>query len=231
MADDIHSGHRQRMRERFRQTELEGFQPHEVLEMLLYYGIPRKDTNQIAHALLDTFGDIHEVLSATSEQLRAIPGMTDNAVSLIEYLRAMRCYEMQEQFKETILDTYPKVCNYFRKLYVYESREIVRAAFLDEYLHLKYTAVVSEGHPTAATFSARKLIELSIRTGCNTVILAHNHPKGTAAISADDIAVTRILGDKLFAQEIELADHVIVGCDRAISLRECGAFIGLDCNL
>ena len=228
MAESIHSGHRKRMRERFCKTALAGYQPHEVLEMLLYYGIPRRDTNPVAHALLNEFGSLHGVLSAEPEFLRKVPGMTENSVVLISFLRALYYYDAEETAAGMRMDSYRNVCDFLIRMYRFEKRETVRALMLDAHLCLKHCVVIAEGHPTASDFSVRTLTELSIKTGCNHIILAHNHPSGKASASPEDISVTRTLAETLKRSAVHIVDHVIVSADKAVSLREQGAFFGLD---
>ena len=228
MADSIHQGHRRRMRERFLKTEQLGYQPHELLEILLYYGIPRVDTNPIAHELLNRFGSLRGVLSADPDQLKQVRGMTETAVCLITLLRAMYAYDAEETYHGVPMESYSGICDYFVRLYRFERRETVRAAFLDTHLKLLSCEIIGEGHPTGSEFSVRRLTECAYAAGSNVVVLAHNHPQGSAAPSDTDIAVTRQLAEVLRSCGISLADHVIVGGGEAVSLREYGVFMGLD---
>lgn len=228
MADSVHSGHRGRMRRRFLEIGLNGFQPHEVLEMLLYYGIPRRDTNEIAHNLLNRFGSLHGVLSADPQDLMQEPYISENAAVLLALFRAVAQYDAGEQVIGTELDNYRKVCKFFIDLYLFEEREVVRAALLDEKLRVLRCEIVSEGHPSAAQMTVRQLTELAYRTNSNTMILAHNHPRGTAKISGEDIAATRHLVPILLHCGITLIDHVVVSGDHAVSMREQGVFMGLE---
>lgn len=228
MADSVHSGHRGRMRRRFLETGLTGFQPHEVLEMLLYYGIPRRDTNEIAHRLLDRFGSLHAVLSANPEDLMQEPYISENAAVLLTLFRAVIQYDAGAQMVGKELDNYRKVCKFFIDIYMFEEREVIRAALLDEKLRVLRCEIVAEGHPSAAQMTVRQLTELAYRTNSNTMILAHNHPRGTAKVSNDDISATRHLVPILLQCGITLVDHVIVSGDQAVSMREQGVFMGLE---
>lgn len=228
MAQSIHQGHRQRMRERFLKTELEGFHAHEVLELLLYYGVPRVDTNPLAHALLERFGSLHGVLSAPPEQLKQVKGMTDSAVCLIALMRAVYAYDAAEKHCGIPMESFSAICDYFTELYRFENREVVRAAYLDSRLKLITCEVIGEGDPSASVFSVRSLIRHALAAGSNVVILAHNHPQGSAAPSDTDIAVTRQLAETLAKSGISLADHVIAGSGETVSLRSLGIFMGLD---
>ncbi len=228
MAESVHSGHRSRMRRRFLETGFTGFQAHEVLEMILYYGIPRRDTNEIAHMLLKRFGSLHDVLCADPQALMQEPYISENAAVLITMFRSVLQYEAASQLEGTLLDSYRKVCKFFVDLYMLEQREIIRVALLDQNLRVLRCEIVSEGHPSAAQLTVRQLTELAYRANSNTIILAHNHPRGTTKISSEDIAVTRHLVPILLQCGISLADHVIVSGDQAVSMREMGAFMGLE---
>lgn len=228
MAESVHSGHRSRMRRRFLETGFTGFQPHEVLEMILFYCIPRRDTNEIAHKLLKRFGSLHDVLCANPQTLAQESYLTENAAVMIAMFRAVLQYDAASQMEGTLLDNYSKVCKFFLNLYMLEQREIVRVALLDEKLRVLRCEILSEGHPSAAQMTVRKLTELAYRANSNTIILAHNHPRGTAKISGEDIAATRHLVPILLQCGITIADHVVVCGDTAVSMREQGAFMGLE---
>ena len=227
MAEHLHDGHRGRMRDRFMKNGLEGYQPHEVLEMLLFYAIPRRNTNPLSHRLLEQCGSLHGVISANPDMLKQVPEMTEPAVVFLTFIRALLDYDLNEQFVGKPMDTFDAVRTYFVSCFRFERNEVVRAALLDDRLRLVQCVKVSEGHPSAAEISVRKLTELSLHTGCNVLILAHNHPKGTAEPSEADIAVTRSLAQALQLSGIRLVDHIVVGENNAVSLRECGGFLGI----
>lgn len=227
MPKNIHDGHRGRMRERFLETGLEGYQPHEILEMLLYYPIARKDTNPIAHRLLTRFGTLQNVLGAEPDALRQVEGMTENAVVFLTLLRSVFEHNLHEQYIGREMNTFETVGRYFTERYKFEQNEVVCAALLDDRLRLMRCETVSSGHPSASEVSVRRLTELAIKAGCNVMILAHNHPNGKAVPSDADIAVTRHLVKALAPAGIQLVDHIVVGDDKAVSLREYGGLIGL----
>ena len=228
MADPVHSGHRGRMRQRYLESGFTDFQPHEVLEMLLYYGIPRRDTNEIAHRLLERFGSLHGVLSANPQELKQEPYISENAAVLITMFRSVLQYDAEAHIAGAVLDNYRKVCKFFADQYLFEEREIIRAVLLDENLRVLRCEIVSAGHPSASQMTVRQLTELAQRAGSNTMILAHNHSHGPAKISGEDIAATRQLVPSLLQAGITLVDHVVVCGDTAVSMREQGVFLGLE---
>ncbi|MBR4201257.1 MAG: hypothetical protein IKQ91_08315 [Oscillospiraceae bacterium] len=228
MDKNIHSGHRNRMRARFCATGFSGFQPHEVLELILFYGIPRKDTNEIAHRLLERFGSLHAVLSAKPEDTEQITGMTHNAAVLLSVFREVYRFDADERLNGTVLNSYSKVCDFFAELYRFEETETVRAAMLDENLRVIRCEIIAEGHPSAAQFTVRQLNDAAFRAHSNLLVLAHNHPSGSAHISPEDIAVTRHLTEILRKSAVTLVDHILIAGDRAVSMRETGVFMGLE---
>lgn len=228
MAEHIHQGHRQRMRERFLKSNLYSFQPHEMLEMLLYHAIPRADTNPVGHALLDRFGSLHGVLSAEPTALKSVPGMTDNAVVMILFLRQFYTEAVSEHFTGQPLDSFGGAKSFFQQIYAFEANEVLRVLFLDDNLCIKRLATLREGFKNAVTVPVRQVSELSFAERSKTIVMAHNHPNCTCEPSDEDIAVTRHLVRVFRGMEIDLIDHIIVGWNGAYSLRENGVFLGLD---
>ena len=223
----VHEGHRARMRERYLTTGLNGFQAHEMLEMLLFYAIPRKDTNALAHSLLDRFGSLERVFAAEPHLLKAIPGMNGNAVVLFRMLRDLYHHQIIDSQLHTPLGSGQLAGAFFSRLYQYEQREIIRAAFLDDQLRLLNCVVVDEGHPTASELYIRQLTDEAVQSSGNLLILAHNHPQGRLAASAKDISATRLLAAGLRRSGISMVDHIILAGGEFISLREKGVFIGV----
>lgn len=228
MADNPHDGHRKRVRERFIRAGLHAFQEHEKLEMLLFHAIPRADTNPIAHALLERFGSVHAVLTASPTALKAVPGMTENAVVMLLFLRKFYSEAEADRFMGCPLDSFVRSKAFFQHVYAFEERELVTAAFLDDKLCLIGCETLSEGSTTRVTVPEEQLSERAFALHSNTVILAHNHPKGTALPSKEDISVTRLIVPRLRRIQIELVDHIIIGEHDAVSLRERGVFMGLE---
>ena len=211
------------MRERFLQTGLDGFQPHEIMELLLFYAIPQKNTNPLAHRLISEFGSVREVLAAPADALAAVEGMPPNAVTFFQLLRELfSVIVMQHQTEEHVPVTPDSLEQFFGKLFALERRETVYAAYLDEQLCIRECICIGEGHPSASAVFIRKMTEYAIRHGYNRIVIAHNHLCGTAAASSEDIAVTAAIAETLRALSITLSDHIIVGGGETVSLRQIG---------
>lgn len=220
MDESRHDGHRQRLRERFLAEGIDSFQPHEVLEFLLFFGIPRKDTNELAHQLIRTFGSLSEVLDAPYEELRRIKGMTAGAAVLLKTIPAAgRAYLLDRHAAPLVMDSPKALGEYFVDRFFGETAELVWLLCLDSSLNVIACEQVARGTVTVAQAPARKIAELTLRHNSSRVVLAHNHPRGMAIPSNEDIISTRCLCACLRGIEIELVDHIIVAGRDYVSLR------------
>lgn len=221
MPEGIHSGHRERLRARFLAEGFGHFQPHEVLEFLLFFGIPRKDTNELAHVLIDTFGNFAEVLDAPYEALCAVKGMTGNAAAFLKSIPAAgKVYLMARQPASRIMDTPQMLGEYFQSLFFGETLEQVWMLCMDSSLNVICCEQAAKGTVSSTPASARVIAEFALLHNCSRVAIAHNHPRGLAVPSNEDIRATRTLNRCLQGIEIELVDHVIVAGGDYVSLRD-----------
>ena len=210
----IHDGHRQRLKERFRDEGLDGFTDIQKLELLLFYVIPRRDTNPIAHALLDRFGTFSRVLDAPAEQLAEVEGVSRNVALFLKLIKdAGRCYHADRSRRTTRLESLNDCGKYLKRFFVNRKNEMVFMLSLDAKLKVLNCRQVGEGSINYASVPVRRCVEMALEDGASIVILAHNHPSGLAIPSTDDIQATRRLAAALSAVEITLADHIIVADD------------------
>ena len=224
----LHSGHRDRMRAKFLQQGLEGFQEHEMLELTLFYALPRVNTNEVAHRLLQRFGSLADVLNADYHALRDVKGMGESSAMLLTLIAQLsRQYRLSAR-KDLTLNTFDATCAYFKDIYLGEPEEQLRLACLDDRLRLMSCGVVSEGAPSSVPVHMRRLVEYALQQKSELVVLAHNHPNGTAMPSPEDIAATQKIFNVLKSVGIRLGDHIIVAGEQAVSLKEYGAFSLLD---
>lgn len=224
----LHSGHRDRMRDKFLQQGLEGFQEHEMLELTLFYALPRVNTNEVAHRLLQRFGSLADVLNADYHALRDVKGMGESSAMLLTLIAQLsRQYRLSAR-KDLTLNTFDATCAYFKDIYLGEPEEQLRLACLDDRLRLMSCGVVSEGAPSSVPVHMRRLVEYALQQKSELVVLAHNHPNGTAMPSPEDIAATQKIFNVLKSVGIRLVDHIIVAGEQAVSLKEYGAFSLLD---
>ena len=219
----LHSGHRERVRKRFLEEGLDHFQPHEVLEFLLFYTRRQGDTNPLGHRLLDELGSLSQVLDAPYEQLRRIPGVGDQTAVFLKLLPAVaKRYLEDKQKSGTIITSVEDVWDQFRFSYVNAVNELVYALFLDNKNKIIKRDLLFEGSVNTSSVPRRKLMELAITTNASGVVLSHNHPNGIAIPSKADVETTRKLLMVLNFQGINLVDHLIVAGDNYCSLRESG---------
>ncbi len=221
----VHAGHRQRMRQRFAETGLNGFQEHEILEMLLFYVIPRRNTNPLAHCLLNTFGSIRNVMQASDRELRSIDGVNDQVISMLRFIYAFMMRYADEEESIDSMASYDEACRFFERELRGKRHEMLQVAFLDKKLRLMRVEVLVEGSGDSIQIPTKLLIERCVEIGSSTIILAHNHPNGAADASSEDIAATHRLMDILDHAGIRLIDHVIVGRRSVISMKETGLLI------
>lgn len=187
-----HEGHKKRMRERFRQAGLNGFQEHEVLELLLSYVFTRSDTNPLAHKLIDRFGSLAGVLEAKPEELCAVEGMGERSAAFIGMLLPLyQQYEASRNKAMTELTSVGAIKRYCRGMFVGETEEKLYILCLDPRLRLLKKVLVSEGTVNEVNASARKVAALAMRYAATGVVLVHNHPSGYAKPSEQDIAFTK----------------------------------------
>ena len=219
----IHEGHRQRLKKRFLEEGLDRFTDIQVLELLLFYCIPRKDTNPIAHALLDHFGSLSQVLEAPVEELQKVEGVGENAATFLHLTTEVsRFYLVDRSSRITVLPTVDDCARYLMPFFFGRRNETVFLLCLDAKCKVLCCREVGEGSINSAGISVRRIVETALGVGATTVVLAHNHPSGVAVPSGDDIQTTRRLAAALSAVEISLADHIIVADDDCVSMVQSG---------
>ena len=216
-----HDGHRQRLKERFILEGLDHFNELQVLELLLFYAIPRQDTNPLAHRLLDRFGSFSQVLEAPAGELEKVPGMGQNAAAFLHLIReASRYYQVNRAKQEKILDTAEKCIRFLAPYFVGRRNETVFLLCLDAKCKLLCCKEVAEGSVNSASVSARRVVEMALAVNAATVVLAHNHPSGLAVPSPEDVQTTHRIAAALQTVEILLADHVILADEDSVSMAQ-----------
>ena len=218
----IHDGHREKMRRRFRETGLEGFADHEALELLLYYAIPRRDTNELAHRLLTRYGSLSALLQAPIEDLRRVEGVGESAAVLLKLVPAFVYKAQRSAGQETVLNSTEKAGRYLLSCFAGERNEVIYQLCLDRKGKLLARKRLSEGGSAAAELNIRRLVENALLSSASAVILSHNHPSGIALPSREDYATTQQAQDALRTIGVELLDHIIVAEDDYVSLADSG---------
>ncbi len=217
----IHSGHRERLRSRFLKEGLDNFEEVNALELLLFYCIPRKDTNELAHALLDHFGSFHQVLDATKDELMMVPGIGEGAATFLPLIAAAcRYYRVNQANNVTALNTIEKCGDYLVNYFHGRKNETVILLCLDAKCKKIVCREIGEGSVNSASISARRVAEIALSVGATSVIIAHNHPSGLAVPSAEDVQTTKQIAKSLYAVGVVLTDHIIVADDDFVSMAQ-----------
>jgi len=226
---NIHAGHRKRAKAEFLARGLEGLPDHKVLELLLFYAIPQGDVNPLAHQLLDHFGSLSGVFTATHEQLKAVKGVGENTATLIRLVTAVGGRYLQDQvdMKDIFTESWQ-----FRELFApcfFGARnEMTYLACLDAKHKLIACRKLSEGDALGTEVTARTIVSAALSCNATTVALAHNHISGIALPSEADKLSTRRLHQVLRNVGIRLYDHYIIAGDDMVSMRESGYFDPLE---
>lgn len=219
---NVHDGHRQKLKERFQNSGLENFADHEALELLLFFAIPRKDTNVTAHLLLERYGSLEAVLSAPMEDLKRVDGVGECAATLIRLVPQI-CHKARlSAVHEIVLNSTQKAGAYLLEQFVGKKNEVIYELCLDRKGKLISCKRLTEGNVSNAELDIRRLVENAILTSASVVILAHNHPSGIALPSQEDYATTERARCALETIGVTLADHIIVADNDYVSLADSG---------
>lgn len=228
----IHEGHRQRLKNRFREEGLDQFDEIQVLELLLFYAIPQKDTNPLAHQLLTRFGSLAQVLEATVEELEKVPGIGTNAATLLHLTMDLaRYYMVNRTARSAVLTSTEKCGDYLLPYFLGRRNETVFLLCLDAKCKVLACKEVGEGSVNSASVPVRRIVEMALSLNATSVVLAHNHPSGLALPSGEDVQTTRRLATALDAVDITLADHIVVADDDYVSMAQSGLYVPGSCRL
>lgn len=223
MSENLHQGHREKMKQRFIEEGLTAFADHQVLEMVLFYTIPRKDTNEMAHRLLEKFGTLESLFDTSPEEIVSKGGVTPNTAVFISMIPQLaRRYMLQKQGKKPVLDSSVKAGRFVTSLFIGRNYEAFYVCCLNSQNQLNYAALVHEGTINEAPVYPRLIVETALRYQASSVILAHNHPGGSLRPSGADIEVTRKIRDALKTISISVVDHMIAAGDAYFSFAENG---------
>jgi DNA repair protein RadC len=214
-------GHRERLRERFSKVGGEAFSDAELLELILHVCIPRKDTKELAKALLKRFGSFSAVLSAAPERLREFDGLGEVTISHLKVFRAAAVRFARDQIltDQPILSSWSSLIDYCRSAMAFEDVEQFRVLFLDKRNRLIADEVQQTGTVDHTPVYPREVIKRALELSATAIILVHNHPSGDPSPSSADVAMTRQILEIAKPMGIALHDHVIIGRNGHASLK------------
>lgn len=216
----IHDGHRKRVREAFLKRDIASMPDHEILEILLFYSNPRKDTNELAHRLISNFGSLEGVLGAPFEELIKVSGVGENTAALLVLVSRLSLVYVERLGGKKDYRSKDDIIKSLCIRYKGESKENVLAVLYDKSGKYINTVKISDGGIDSASFKPRELAEAALRCNATRVILAHNHPQGFAVPSAADVQTTKDVRAILLPLDIELVDHIIVSGDDSFSMKD-----------
>lgn len=221
---DVHKGHRERLRERFMISGPSSFNDVTALELLLFYTLPRRDTNELAHRLLDRFGSLDRIMDASITDLTSVKGVgTETAIFLRLIPDMCRRYAMKKR-PGMHIDCVDTAGSFITPMFICEHDEVFLAVFLDKKRNVINCCEVGRGVSCATNVEARKIVELALTMDAGGVIACHNHISRPPLPSVEDERLTEELRSGLGAVGIDLIDHFIVSGREYTSMRNCGFY-------
>lgn len=223
---NVHAGHRQRMKDKALKHGFESFENHEILEMLLYPTIPQKDTNPLAHELINNFGSFHAVFEADESELLKVKGMSKSAAFLLKSIPSVlsRYVADKTNIDKPVVSSSDLAYEIVAPKYIGVKNEVSYIILMNNAGKVIACEALSSGTVNASLMPIRKVVELCIKHNATTVILAHNHPSGKTTPSMDDFTATKNIFKALKSIGVELIDHIIVSHNGYDSMRSMHQF-------
>lgn len=211
----VNDGHRQRLRERMMKEGLDGFQDHEILELLLFQYIPRKDTNKIAHNLLSKFGGFANVLNAAPEQLMTVDGISQVTACNLSLLKEVWRRYKRDESKKINLGGVSSIMNYARVLIAESYVERFVAVYVDGGTNFLFSEDYDSDNIGSVNVDVKKMVATAVRLNASGIILYHCHVQGSVTPSEQDVKFTEKLYVALAAINVALLEHVIFNAEGA----------------
>ncbi len=216
-------GHRERLRRRFREAGPDALPDYELLEMILFRAVPRRDTKPLAKAVLARFGSFAEALNAPEERLREVPGLGEAAITEIKLVRAAALRLMRgEVLERPVLASWSQVLDYCRASMGFEAKEQFRILFLDKRNQIIADEVQQKGTVDHTPVYVREVVKRALELSATAIVLVHNHPSGDPTPSRADIEMTKQIVASAKNLGIVVHDHIIVGRQGHASFRGLG---------
>ena len=216
-------GHRERLRKRFRDAGADALPDYELIELVLFRAVPRRDTKPLAKAILARFGTFAEAMSAPDELLKEVPGLGEAAITEIKLVRAAALRLVRgEVLERPVLASWSQVLDYCRASMGFEPKEQLRILFLDKRNQIIADEVQQEGTVDHAPVYVREVVKRALELSATAIVLVHNHPSGDPTPSRADIEMTKQIVQSAKNLGIVVHDHIIVGKQGHASFRGLG---------
>lgn len=218
---NAHQGHRQRMHERVQNYGLDSLAPHEALEYVLYLTNAQKDTNGIAHELIDRFGDFAAVLEASEEELCTVEGVGPATARMLHLLpQISRYYGRSRTSSARCIQTTEQMGSYLMAKFAWSDYERAMLVSLDSRRRVRAAVWLREGTSDRVSLEIKDVVAAAIKGKTDTVVLCHNHPNGVALPSLADMDATGSIVRALGLVKIHLLDHFILTDTEYFSMRD-----------
>ena len=216
-------GHRERLRRRFRDAGADALPDYELLELILFRAVPRRDTKPLAKAILAQFGTFAEALNAPEERLKEVPGLGEAAITEIKLVRAAALRLVRgEVLERQVLASWSQVLDYCRASMGFEAKEQFRILFLDKRNQIIADEVQQKGTVDHTPVYVREVVKRALELSATAIVLVHNHPSGDPTPSRADIEMTKQIVSSAKNLGIVVHDHIIVGKQGHASFRGLG---------
>jgi len=226
---NLHAGHRQRIRKRFIEHGLDSFEEHQILEFLLFYAIPMKDTNELAHKMLNEFGSLYNLCQSAPKDIMKRCNVTENTACLISLIPEMANIIEKSKWKNKVyLGCSSKLGEYAVSLLMDKKAECFYVICLDNKMRLKGALPVAKGNDFSAQIYIRDISSVIHSFSATNVVFAHNHLNGILEPSQDDIDTTKSLAVSLDYLDTNVLDHIIVCDGQYYSMKQHGKFKGIE---
>lgn len=216
-------GHRERLRARFLNAGAQALQDYELLELVLFRAIPRRDIKPLAKELIERFGSFAEVVSADAALLSQVPGLGEAAIAELKIVQAAAIKLGQGRvINRPHISSWKQLLDYCRAAMSFDMREQFRILYLDTRNRLIADEVQQRGTVNQAPVYPREVVKRALELGASAIILVHNHPSGDPTPSRADIDMTREVVQAAKALKIEVYDHLVIGHGEPASMRSLG---------
>lgn len=220
MSNNLHKNHRQRLRKRFLDSGIQGLSDHEILELLLFYAIPRVDTNELAHRMIDHFGSLAAVFEASEEEMCKVFGIGQSSAVLIKLVRQMYTGKILEPNKRVSFKDYNKCGQFLAECFRFDKTERFMVVLLDAKDKLINTCTLAEGDFDGVNVNMMRLLQLVVLKQAAKIIVAHNHFEQDLCESVNDTLLTDAIDDLLSPLGVELKEHYIVSDKNFLGLKQ-----------